>query len=62
MFDKSLIDRSPRVFQPRVAPEPEAQERLEEKLREAAMRLRRRAYKRPYIVRTPQDKTDSLLR
>lgn len=41
MFGRRFVDRTPVVFQPRVAPEPELQERLEEKIRNVASELSR---------------------
>lgn len=50
MFGTRLVDRNPAVFQPRVAPEPEIQERLEERLRIATLQMQRRR-NRPYAWR-----------
>lgn len=41
MFGRRFVDRSPVIFQPRVAPEPDLQERLEKRIRIAASRLLR---------------------
>ncbi len=48
MFESRFVDRSPVIFQPRVAPEPELQERLEERIRIVSSQLRRPPRHQPW--------------
>lgn len=50
MFGTRLIDRNPALFQPRVAPEPEVQERLQERIRAVTLQMQRRAGRYPRWV------------